>query len=813
MSIKRVSFFALVACALLWSLPLRGQSATGELRLTITDPQGLAVKTTVELISEAIQYHQALPTDEAGHLEVLRLPYGIYEIHIQQEGFAPLTQSVEIHSPVPENLTLQLNVASVATSVTVSETPTLVDPHQAGTVNELGTATIEERVAPLPGRSMQELVASQPGWVFEGSGVLHPRGSEYQTQFVVDGIPLTDNRSPGFAPEIHAEDVEDMKVYTAGIPAEFGRKMGGVIEVDTLGAPKAGFHGQTILSGGTYDTASAYTELQYNWKGNTIGASGNGARTEHYLNPVVPENFHNNGTTAGLTGSFERDLTAKDRLTLTVRHGLSRFQIPNELLQQNGANVPTIADPNTTVFIPGGQRQDADNFETMGTVIFQHIFSENAIGWLRGMVREKHKDLDSNPASWPIIAFQHNELKQIYFSGSLSLHRRRHEWKFGIESDNIFLRENFSDQIPDCTGPGGVKDITIPQCPLNPDTVGIFDPATPLTFAFSGSRPNLEQSAYAQDTIGLGKWTVNAGLRWDHYQLIVNQNAVSPRASVSRFFPKFGVLLHASYDRVFQTPDFDNILLSSSPSVVSLNPVSVRLPVKPSHGDYYEAGATKGFTDKLRMDVNYFQRRQDNVADDDQLLSTAIAFPIAWDHDIIYGVEGKITVPRWWRFSGWASYSYQVGKVFFPVTGGLFLGDEVTDLTGTGHFPATQDQRHTMRARVRYQIIPQLWAAFGLDYASGLPFEPTLTQQQAIALYGQGVVDQLNFDRGRVKPVLLENASIGADLYEKKGREVRLQADCVNLNDRLHVIDFGGLFSGNAIGPGRSFSVRLTTQF
>ena len=36
-------------------------------------------------------------------------------------------------------------------------------------------------------------------------------------------------RLSGFSPEIKADDVEDMKVYTAGYPAEFGRQLGGVI--------------------------------------------------------------------------------------------------------------------------------------------------------------------------------------------------------------------------------------------------------------------------------------------------------------------------------------------------------------------------------------------------------------------------------------------------------------------------------------------------------------------------------------------------------------------------------------------------------
>ena len=66
-------------------------------------------------------------------------------------------------------------------------------------------------------------------------------------------------------------------------------------------------------------------------------------------------------------------------------------------------------------------------------------------------------------------------------------------------------------------------------------------------------------------------------------------------SGVSHFSPSADLVLHTSCDRVFQTPDFENILLSSSPEVVSLNPEVLRLPVEPSHGNYYEVGLTKGF--------------------------------------------------------------------------------------------------------------------------------------------------------------------------------------------------------------------------
>ena len=237
----------------------------------------------------------------------------------------------------------------------------------------------------------------------------------------------------------------------------------------------------------------------------------------------------------------------------------------------------------------------------MGSVSYQHIFSSDAIGWLRGMVRDNSNDLYSNPLSWPVIAIQHNDFKEIYFNGSVSIHHGRHEWKVGIESDNTFLHENFSYMIPDCGG-------SDPQSRLRTQMAAAWQSSTmrtPTSFAFTGSRPDLEQSAYVQDAIRLGNWTVNAGLRWDHYQLLVNQNALSPRLSVAHYFPSIGLNIHGSYDRVFQTPSFENILLSSSTAVESLDPSVLRLPVQPSHGNYYELGLTKAFFDKLRLDANY----------------------------------------------------------------------------------------------------------------------------------------------------------------------------------------------------------------
>src|ERR1700741_3311557 len=245
---------------LMLAIPAFGQSNYGELHLKVTDPSRLGVKTTVQIVSKANQYRTTQTTNDQGSLRLLRLPYGIYQLDIDYPGFAPVSEAVEIRSSIPTALAIQLKLPAVNQSIDVTVANTLVDPDQPGPVSELGTDLIENRVSSVPGRSLQDLVNTQPGWLYEGNAVLHPRGSEYQTQFVVDGIPLTDNRSPSFGPEIEADDVQSMSIYTAGIPAEYGRKMGGVIEVNTLQDPEPGFHGQLVLSGGSFDSAGAFGE-------------------------------------------------------------------------------------------------------------------------------------------------------------------------------------------------------------------------------------------------------------------------------------------------------------------------------------------------------------------------------------------------------------------------------------------------------------------------------------------------------------------------------------------------------------------------
>jgi hypothetical protein len=767
-----------VALMLLIALPVLSQSNSGELRLKVADSSGLGVKASIQIVCSANQYRKTFLTSDHGDLFVERMPYGIYKLEIEVPNFAPQVKWAEIRSALPTEYKIQLALAKVNQSVTVSAVNTLIDPDQAGSVTQIGASFIQDRLGSVPGRDLQDLVNSQPGWLYEGNAVLHPRGSEYQTQFVVDGIPLTDNRSPSFGPEIEADDVVSMTIFTAGIPAEYGRKMGGVVELNTLQDVQTGFHGQVVFSGGSFGSGGAFAKGQSPWGKNTFGGSVSSSTTGHYLNPVVPQNYSNTGTLGDFSLDYARDLTANDRLKFTVRHELARYDIPNEMVQQQA-----------------GQRQNADNVETIGTASYQHIVSPAATTDLHGMVRDNANDFYSNPESTPIELLQHNWFREGYFKAGVTVDHGRSEWKAGVESDNIFLNEMLNYNITDPTQ---------------------FDPGSPATFAYRASRPDLEQSGFLQDLIRLHNWNINAGMRWDHYQLLLNRQAVEPRFAVSHYFQKSNTVIHFSYDRVFQTPSFENILLSSSASVASIDPAGfLRLPVQPSQGDYYEAGLTQVFFHNAKLGGNYFRRFVSNYADDSQIENTTISFPIAFRKAILYGFEGKLEIPEWHRLSGFASYSYIVGNAWFPVIGGLFFGSGASQAASqlTGHSPDSQDQRNTFRGRVRYQATPRIFATFGAQFDSGLPFDFDGDPSTVLAEYGQQVLNRINFSRGRIYPAFQANASAGANVYQSDRVRVRFQADGQNLNNILNVIDFGGLFSGNAIGPSRSFSLRMTTDF
>ena len=747
-------------------------ASTGDLRVAVTDAAGLPVRASIQVVSESTQIRETAETGDDGRIVVRRLPFGTYRVSVSAAGFADAVQAHELKSAVPLDVTFVLAIAMQTSSVAVEASAGLLDPHRPGTLQRIGAARIDERSTTTAGRALIELINSEPGWLLEANGVLHPRGSEYDTQYVVDGLPLTDNRSPAFAPALGEGSIRSLGVLTGGFPAEYGRKLGGVIEVVTGGGARRGFHGQAAVSAASFSTGSGDAVAGYATDAASFVLSGGGSTTDRYLDPPVPENFTNHGTSAHVAARAETDLFG-GRAGLIARYGDSDFLVPNELVQQEA-----------------GQEQSRANREKAVQFSYRSVIGQSAVAEFVGMARRVSSELDSNDLSTPLIAEQARSLSHGYFKGSVAAHRGIHELKAGADVDAGTIDEWFAYEITDPSE---------------------YDDELPRQFAFEDSARGREYSFFLQDQMRSGPWTINAGIRWDRYKLLVEESAWSPRVAVARAFPQHGLVIRGSYDRIFQTPASENLLLASSERTDELGDEVSRLPVPPSRGHFAEAGVSKSLFGRARLDVNGFVRRLENFGDDDVVLNTGVSVPVAFRRATIGGMEVKLDVRDAGPWSASLGYALSRGEGEGPITGGLLLDDDEAEETGT--FPISQDQRHTLRARVRLAA-PRGWAAAAVTYGSGLPFEEfDGTIDEALEQYGPEIVSRVDFENGRVRPSLSLDLSGGFRLWEDQGRSLRVLAEIRNVTDRFDVVNFAGLFSGTAIAPPRSAGVRLSIVF
>ncbi len=164
------------------------QSVRGELRIEVHDPQGATLPTTAELVSDGNQFRRNFHIAQDGRYIAQDLPFGVYRLSLEAEGFAPWTHVVDIRSEVPIRIAVTLGIAPSLTQVEVSDSLTLIDPNRTGTQYAIGHQALAENIAPQPGRDISDLVDELPGWLYEANGVLHPRGSEYDVQYVVNGV-------------------------------------------------------------------------------------------------------------------------------------------------------------------------------------------------------------------------------------------------------------------------------------------------------------------------------------------------------------------------------------------------------------------------------------------------------------------------------------------------------------------------------------------------------------------------------------------------------------------------------------------------
>jgi hypothetical protein len=213
----------------------------------VVDASGAVVE-TAKVTARQVQTNitGSMETDKEGRFLFPYLRVGQYEVQIQKEGFAASSQKVSLTLGSAYELPVVLSVSSSETSVTVSGEAELLETARtqvAGTVQQT-----EIQSVPLNGRSFLDLALLIPGVsptntasnqlfaetsAVPGQGISIGSQRNFSNSFVVDGLSANDDAA-GLSGIFYGLDVvQEVQVVTSGGQSEFGRALGGYVNMVT----------------------------------------------------------------------------------------------------------------------------------------------------------------------------------------------------------------------------------------------------------------------------------------------------------------------------------------------------------------------------------------------------------------------------------------------------------------------------------------------------------------------------------------------------------------------------------------------------
>src|SRR5437764_9737205 len=185
---------------------------------------------TVEVKSAALQGVRNEVTDAKGQFRFSLLPPGDYTLTTTLSGFNTVTQK---NIAVQLSRTVTLDVAmspQVSEQITVTGAAPVVDVTSAAT----GTNVTSETMATLPiARNFTAVAQVAPGTNSDATGTTFYGSTGAENQYIIDGLNTTQIRSGTEGKTLNFDFVQEVEVKTGGMPAEYGRMTGGVINAIT----------------------------------------------------------------------------------------------------------------------------------------------------------------------------------------------------------------------------------------------------------------------------------------------------------------------------------------------------------------------------------------------------------------------------------------------------------------------------------------------------------------------------------------------------------------------------------------------------
>lgn len=256
MGVRHLTMAMVFAIVLGCAVPSRApaQINTVDLSVVVTDPQGKEVpNATVAVKNRATGAMRTAQSAGAGRYVVLGLPPGEYEVTVEAKGFATLVNpqlTLTVGQVATYNAELQIE--SGKTTVTVTDATELIETRRTSVAETVTTRQIND--LPINGRNYINftLLTSQSGrdsapsiGAAPTSGINFSGQRARANEVSVDGADAVDNSTNGIRSTVSQEAVQEFQIIASNYMPEFGRAMGGVVNIVTKSGSNT-FHGNVF---------------------------------------------------------------------------------------------------------------------------------------------------------------------------------------------------------------------------------------------------------------------------------------------------------------------------------------------------------------------------------------------------------------------------------------------------------------------------------------------------------------------------------------------------------------------------------------
>jgi outer membrane receptor protein involved in Fe transport len=749
-------------------------------------------------------------SDAKGAYRFTGLTPGQYSVSADKTGFvaAIVPATVTAQSGVAADVALA--AASAAAPAAATPAVTAQQPEQDITIiakrleaarlsiePQLGASTYtitNQAIQAQPGgenNSLDQVLLQAPGVNQDNlaNGGIHVRNEHLGVQYRINGVVLPEGVS-FFGQGLGPRFANSMTLITGALPAEFGLRTTGIVDIQTkngLFAPG----GSITMYGGSYGTVHPSFEYGTSAGGYNLYVSGDFLQSDHGIDAVTPKynQIHDDTEQTRAFAYLDKIINSSSKISAVGGFFNGQFQIPNNPGQPTSVATADGTINGTPLSNINPANLDERQTEQNEFLVLSYLHSEQELNYQLSAFTKY---------SW--LHFHPDAIGDIAFNG-IAQDTARSSFANGLQADSSY------ELTPDHTLRAGLlltgEKV---QANTNSSVLPLADPATntfgstPINVIDNTQKTGWTYSAYLQDEWKVTPtWTINYGGRFDVVNTYVMGDQLSPRLNtVWQATPT--TVVHAGYANYFTPPSFE---LVSTETISLFNntsaqpAVSQNSPIKPERSHYFDIGVTQDLFPGFKAGVDTYYKYARNLIDEGQFGAPVLLTPFNYRMGINKGVELTTTYDNG-PFSYYGNLAIAQQKAEQIVSAQFNFTQE--DLANAADMPINTDHSELMVASGGMSYL-WLGTRYSVDMIAGSGLRTTRSDGP--------------INGGTVPSYEQVNLGVSHRFADVPGGPITLRADLINLFDEKYLLRSQtgiGVFAP-AFGPRRSIYAGITKEF